>query len=669
MPRYLDQFRGTIGQNQFNKLSRLLTKQKDHGQFGSADEFRARLQSVMAELFNKRIKPLLEIFLATPSMKIDSETYNFMLERVQEDLEIAFVEALRVDEVLRSHQALMKDVVLRSLKHSLSDLENKISSYEDLVAIGEGFNSYMASDFDGTAGTRLKRSTENEGLFRDPRTGKTVASAFDCYLDQVGKFLSLPRKVFRYVDGVNIDQIFDGTATFTRTDVQPPGLKLDNLIDGEQGTYWARLYMFPQETGYSTASTTMSFAPEQVLTKLKIEFGGVAEINFVDIEPALLGPVVLDSMSYTLGDGSTGTVSGLSETLHQHRERIFFRRIAARDVTLVFTNTTSFARAYKVESGDVNLSDVLPDRILETIGGDFAKEIQEFTGRQFQIGFDNIRFGLAEFEDVGIFVMKPLELKGKSSRAFGLTSSELRPGATSAAPSSVAMSSSAYDDADTKTFLGSIEHWVTRRMYDVAGGLIAVDTFPVLPVDVERVNHERLILTHKYSSTSPTNDSGKLMFYTTATAGDIKVYKNGSVTALTSTVDWVEETNLSQTSPAAGVPMAFGVRIVNPGVNDIYTVSYDPVVSNIQTQVLATGSTQQTLVDAVGDLSCRPYTRQLVLAEEYKSGTKIDSVEVYLTVIVRKNTHRNYLSPNVKAFALMAGAENSDKFQGGFNAQ
>jgi hypothetical protein len=101
--------------------------------------------------------------------------------------------------------------------------------------------------------------------------------------------------------------------------------------------------------------------------------------------------------------------------------------------------------------------------------------------------------------------------------------------------------------------------------------------------------------------------------------------------------------------------MKFGIRITQPRSGDIYTVSYDPVMSNIMTPTSV--SVSQVIVDLLGDLTARSFTDQLVLCADVKHSLPITRTELYLMVLLRRNTADKYLSPSLTKFVLAAGTQ------------
>lgn len=650
MQKYLSKIGSSIAKNQFARLARILDDQQRSGHFATIEQFQNRLNTLMADLFQKKISPLLTQFLAIPGLQIDSETYNFMLDRVEDDLYIAFEEALKIEEILNSHQLVIRDIILRNLKHALGDLEAKVSAYEILAVLPYEFTKFLYDHFTRAASTRLKRTIDTDILFVDPRLETKILATSDANIDQVGKYLTLPEDEVIWISVLHVRQIFDSEAVFTENDVEPEEIKLSNLIDERLGTYWTRLYLFEDSTQAS------------VKTKLEFDFGGIKEINFVEIEPALIRKIDLESVSYIDRNDVLVTINDTSQEIEHHRTKIIFRKIAAKKVILTFENENSLYKSYDTQTSEDTLYDVLSNPVLDQLGLSQVVEQNSFAGRQFQIGFDNIRFGLVAFKETGIFISNPI-LFDLPARTLGLSINELRPSALTSSPLSISYERDTYDDtADSYLRYGSIEYWGIVRGYDSNNNLIATDFISLLPLTKTRVNHERLLLTHTYGS-SEIEDSGSLMFYTNVSSGNIQVYKNHETTPLVYNTDWFEASDLTVSSPGNAFPMTFGIRINNPHVRDIYTVCYNPIVSNVWTPTVAAGgASHQVVVDLVGDRSIRSFEEYLVLIENSKYGIEVANSKLNLMIILRRNSPDKYITPIVDNYLFAASIKDSERF-------
>jgi hypothetical protein len=602
-----------------------------------------------------------------------------MLDRIQDDLGVAFAEADKIYEVLTDHQVLMDDL-FKGLRHNLLDLDGKVSAHELVVNAGEGFSHTMRSAFEGAVANRLQRNLTDQsadgGFFFDPRIKKVIAADFDAHVNHAGKFLELPLDTNRYVMPVRIKQIFDETALAGDKDVQPEDLKIENLIDNTIGTYWAYLYLFSNNdsTGAQTIPSSGS-----VTTKMEVDFGGLKEINFIEIQPALLLPITLASIAYIDANGTAQTIT-INESIHNDRKVVQFRKIGTSRLTLSFTNVNHTTETYSsTTQNDVGLSDVVPEAVLRQLDGGLARRvarawydsnvtIDSFNGEQYQIGFDNINFGLGQYASKGVFVTTPMgtstsaEIKTPPIKVLGLQATESRPASDTGVLSATEIEAETYDSSvAARVYYGSIEYWAIRRLFDANNNLISIDYLPILPIGVDRVEHERLLLTKKSGTTSIEN-AGTAMFFTNYSSGNIKVYRNG--TELTYSTDWQEATDLSNSSIDSGKPMAYGIKIVSPTVGDIYTVSYNPIVSNVRGSTYTIdGTTHRTVVDLIGDTSALSFTDQLVLLSTEKNGIQIVSSDVRLLIMLRRNTSEEHLSPTVRSFTLGAGAKDDQRFE------
>src|SRR5688572_28046728 len=116
MAQYIAKLKDAIRKRQTEQILKRLNKQKNARQIRSVEEFTTRLDSLVRELTQTTLTPTLKLFTAEPDQTIDSETYNFMLDRVQDDLESAFEESVNIAEVQKSHEAIVRDVILKNLR-------------------------------------------------------------------------------------------------------------------------------------------------------------------------------------------------------------------------------------------------------------------------------------------------------------------------------------------------------------------------------------------------------------------------------------------------------------------------------------------------------------------------------------------------------------------------
>src|SRR3990172_12992789 len=177
MGKYLDKFSDKIGQRQTQQILNLLNKKRNTGQIRTVEEFSKQLESLVRELTETTLKPTLALFEAEENKYIDSESYNFMLERVEDDLEAAFEEANNIDEVQRSHETVIRDVILKNLRAGVAELDTKIQLYEFLNKDLRGFDSAIFTTFRESKENRTERGDAfSSVLFIDPRFGDLTST-------------------------------------------------------------------------------------------------------------------------------------------------------------------------------------------------------------------------------------------------------------------------------------------------------------------------------------------------------------------------------------------------------------------------------------------------------------------------------------------------------------
>ena len=141
MGQYLDKFKDVIGKRQTQQIINLLNQRRNTGQIRTIEEFSKQLEDLVRSLTETNLKPSLSLFLAKETELTDSESVNFMLERVEDDLIAAFEESDNIDEVQKSHEAIIRDVIFKNLKAAVGELDSKIRIFEFLNKDNRGFDS------------------------------------------------------------------------------------------------------------------------------------------------------------------------------------------------------------------------------------------------------------------------------------------------------------------------------------------------------------------------------------------------------------------------------------------------------------------------------------------------------------------------------------------------
>ena len=684
MGQYLDKFKSQIGQKQTEQVIKLLNQQRNSGQIRTIEEFSKKLESLIKDLTSTTIKPISTLYEAEAGKEINSESYNFMLDRTQDDLETAFVEAQNISEIQSSHETIIRDVALKNLKAGIAELESKISLYEFLNKDSRGFNEALFTTFRESKENRTFRGTNDFTaiLFKDQKVGDITDLNEDASVELIGEKLTLAVQNATEYPIRHISQLFDDDTEQSELIVDPPNLSLSNLIDGNKETYWVQslLYTTPRE---------------YVKVKLSLDLGIVREINHLEIEPATRLPLILESISY-LDHSNTINTLDLDEKEFVSSIAVEFQKISTRRIILTFRNehftfstfqydpigNTLMNQSLQQQVGATTpnltalnpiLDTLIPSTKIKELLGVTTNEVFTFDGYEFQTGFDNIRLGLSEYNSRSIYVSSPLKITGAGQ--VGLKVLEQRP-YTPVPTGDVLYTTATYDNLDdnesggnnSRNFLGSIEYWIAKQDFTSTGALFRTNVFPILPLNTERVHHERLMLNEQTNEDLYTKDTGTLNFFTTTTDGDIKVYRNFQL--LSQVFDnisdgWQFIDDVAFRTPNQRTRMKFKVRINQPLATDIYTVTYTPILSSTRSfpesieEFTAIGGSQ--VVDLSGDLSIRPIMGQVISFDHIGESQSDLNSEIYLIIILRQNTADTALSPAVEEYTLLTGYKDPTK--------
>lgn len=687
---YLEKFRSGLRQVQSQQILTLLSKEKDRGAITTVEEFRSRLEELTSQLQSQTIQPTLELFLAEFTELIDSESYNFMLERIEDDLVAAFSEMNDIDEILSAHENIINNVVLVNLELAVNDLEAQIESFDFISKNKEGFDNAIFNTFRAVQGNSAVQ--EKQILFFDPKTG--VASnnvLFKANIDTIGEKLLLNTSVSEEITAASVRQVYDFEAIGSELDVQFEDSNIDNVIDNTIGTFWIQSTMLSEPRGEAG-----------VVTKLEIDLGGVKSINFIQLEPLALYPVEISGI--TAIDPNNQPILILTEKLEtKSNNKLFFNTVSAKKIIVEITNrnyslvqfTTrpsvpvpDFARIRpSIEEDLQNISADLDDIISSPLLKD-ALGLQNFIAEpkgyyEYLIGFDNIRLGLASFTDTSIFVSKTQKI-----RTFGeaaLKVNEKRP-IGDIDSSSIEYTKETYPLSRDDYFHGSLEYYFIKKDFSENDALLDVTYLPVLPLGVTTLRHETLVLTRTSSSGGAIPDIGFLQFYTLddpyhtvdSPSGDIQVYRNGQLldnadattgpNAALETDGWVVESTLTQNVPGNPTAMRYAIKIQNPNPNNIYTVSYSPAISTTNT-IPTEGSPAAflapeglRLVDLTGGLKVWLGKDNIVYFKENKSGIPVNYSTVNLVVVLRRNSANLNLTPVLEDYLIATGTRDVNKF-------
>lgn len=698
MGQYLEKFADTIGKRQAQQILKVLNEKRNTGQIRTIDEFSKNFEDLIRELQSTVLTPSLVLWMANEDEFIDTETYNFMLDRVEDDLIASFEEATNIDKVQKSHEAIVRDVILKNLRAGVAELQAKITLYEFLNNDVRGFDSAIFTTFRESKENRTERSsTQAAILFNDPRTNLLIGVNNDAEVELVGERLILPNISKTQHRITNVRQIFNKDTSQSELVVEPAGTSLKNISDGIDGTYWIQSLIFKNKR-------------DNVKVVLEFDLGTVREVNFIDIDPASRYGLILEDISFLDSNNSVTSLDITDQTI-QSETSISIRKIATSKIVLSFRNDNPSRIQFEYDpnqeslfsqavlqppegiiptstSASEDLNELLASSKIKDVLGLPTETKLEFSGYEFLTGLDNVRIGVTDFRSKGIYISTPLKICGAGQ--VGLRTVETRP-FRPALGGAIEFTAETYDNNTNneidnpvtkgRNFQSSIEYWIVKQDLTTEGALVSTNIFPILPLGVQRVHQERLILNEKSATTEVNNDIGSLMFFTNRTNGDIKVYRNGTLivdrTGSAVPADgWVAEPDnilvptagVNLRTPNNGSRMLFKIKVIDPLPGDIYTVTYSPILSSTKaipktvSELSTIGGVQ--VVDLVGDLSARSSEGQIILLDKVGEDDSTQDANIFLVIIMRQNTADNTISSAVEEYTLVAGCKDVTKFEG-----
>ena len=721
MSIYLDKFRSTVPKTQGNQVLKILQQEQRIGQLNSFEAFKNRLKDLTTELQSTTIVPILRLFLAEYGLIVDSETFNFMVERIVDDLNTAFTEASNVDEILNIHNTLFMDAVFKSMYIALHNLENKISTFEFLNNDDYGWDNTHTGILGGEAVKSAQRDDSNAALiFQDPRKGSIIEADQDASIDSKGPRLSLGPNAEKNISLIGVRAIFDASSSQSEFDISIPENKdINNVIDGRIGTYWqySVLTNEPKSNG--------------ITFKIEVDLGARTTYNYITIEPASKYPLILEKVSIRNPDTTLQAIPLPTKgIILDEQKSLFIEPQATNQFVFEFRQKNYDEIQFEQKAGRIleaqrgaelinidlddiseHLREILSSHFLrEDIVGLPATQEQQPTAKfyEYQVGLDNIRIKHSTYDSTSIQVDKRLDLDKLA--LVGINASEKRPLKTN---SIISYSSNVYPVGDSSPVIlgqppsalpglwsdatnvndllvGSIEYWVSKIDFSTLGRILRLQVLPLLPTGANIVLHERFL--PKWTPYAGVNTEGILRFWikpptpltqvSILTTDDfktknstlrkyIRVYKNGTEIPpkdefLTSEPGWYLDSGHTNNTFANGTPMRTAIRVEQPSPTDIYTISYVPTKSNVLIKPIIETASETTRVDMTGDGSTLlTANNAIAFIKETISGEEIVKSQVYLSIILRRNTALQDISPFVTSYTLLTGRKDLSRFETG----
>ena len=652
MYKYLQAWESAIPTVQGSQVVKLLTDMRDQGIIKTEQDYRTALNRLTGAINATDPVPLSKLFPALLDTIIDSESFNWMVDRLTSDLVSGFREAQTIEDLLNAHRKVYEEFTIAKLKQIIGIVEQQVVFHELLTQNEEGFSNMQYNTFTQNAKSTSRSSVLATQLFYDRSSRETIETRYDAVVDAVNEALELAgtANTRTFVDAeVDLENTTVNTALNVAGEdayeldeyIKDTGLDfVRNAIDGIEDTFYIQPFLM---------NDTVTSG---VQLRLKMDCGGLRPINYIEIYPVADYPFQITDIEYLHKDGVVYSVEMQESNLlgvDLHRPtRFHFEEVEARHVYVTATQfhytlinfQDSSVKQKPSESFDGTyletqyVQDIVNDAYDDDAFLDFLRE--QFDDRddpyrlyQYIIGFDNIWTGRISYEEVGIFAGEAFEIE--RCRRIGLVTEE---------------ASTSYTLENQRD---SIEYWIYKQDYNNVGGLIGISSAPIMPEGVSEA-YERLHLTEITAGSLKAN-TGTLRFQGHWGAADpttVSVYQNGL--PLEQDVDWsfTDSGNLSLLNYTR-------ITITSPVGGEIYTVRYTPV---------------QYLPGADTDRHYRqnqPYMYYFGQSNVIRTAGQIGSEDVassdiYLIIIIRHNHNIDFTqSPRINEYSLMVASEDPNR--------
>lgn len=644
MYKYLEAWRSGLPAIQGAQITEILGQWREDGLIRTEEEYRDALNRLTGMITSTDPVPLVKFFPAILNQFADSESFNWMVDRLINDLINSFNEGEIVTDLLDAHQKVYEEFTLAKIKSLIEDIREEINLHLLLRNNQEGFSNLQYNTF--TQNTRSTPPTDPvaDQLYID-RSSRADIKDQSAIIDAVNEALEL--------DASRGTLLFTGVEEngelTTRNDFDYPisGSLITNMIDGTRDTFYIRPFYILDENQ----------STDGVQLRLELDCGGLRPLNYLEIEPVSNFPFQITEIEYLDKDGQTSAVelqeSGLLGQDIFRPIRYHFKEVDARKVYLTcvqehfvllnfFESSVTEDPEEDIDGTFINsqmvqnaISDLVEDdAFLAALQNQFTDVDQEVLLYQYVIGFDNITTGKLSYglgnEKLGVFVSEVFQVA--RCRRVGLRTDEV---------------------TTNETLLNrrsSFEYWIYKQDFNAAGGLIGVTALPIMPL-TDLKAYERLEFTEIGSGQTQPNIA-TLRFWghygASPPTGDeeVKVYLNGVELTRGPTEDW-DFADLA----ILGTVTYTRIEILSPLEGEVYTVDYTPAQYH-------PGATTEKIFQRFQPNAYYKGENNIIFTNGIIGSEDVESSDIYLIVIMKHNNNEDDAqSPRLNEYSLLVASQ------------
>lgn len=643
--KYMQNFSSLIPALQGQKAIRRVEKLRELGEVQSEAEYNARLDSILNSLATEEFSPTFVYQPFKPGVS-SSEQYNEMMDRLRDDLEVAFIEINNIFTAIKAHDNLFRDKLLDELYYTLGELTKEVNRLKLIADPENAFDDSFANNFSGDL-FKLERTDRfaNE-LFFDQRLDQNIQNSNNAFVDDREESLTLPLVLQQDVQFLEAS-IVNTQTTSSEFDIQLIDSDIQNILVDTQDSNW--VYNVLKES------------PLRLGAKLTIEMdlGDKRLVNYLVLQPISDFPAILDKIEYI--DVNNNPVLLPSQNIFgqpvSEPVKISFDDIIAKKFVIYLSQKSSSIFTYRSDSQNLTIDDLRRDTTISASASMVSDQIssaidnvdllnvlpinQQVTPEsrvlyKYSFGFRNIATGLNGYNDNGYFISQAY-----SKNTPGLIGLEV--------------------DEDMPTFfdtnagqevdVGSYEYSIAKRDYNGRGDIISGYDFPILPIGITKIKNERLFFTGN-RTTVPLRFLGH-----DSSDQDIDVALHRNNILLIRGVDWrfADRLNPLNDSDNQLKPQLSSTRIEILHSSDVirtgtYTAEYTP----------------RHIAEPNSVVSGGPFLTYLsnnITEHTLDRGTDtVENSDLFLKVAIRNNSVFRNKTPKLKSFGVLVSSIDSSKF-------
>jgi hypothetical protein len=387
------------------------------------------------------------------------------------------------------------------------------------------------------------------------------------------------------------------------------------------------------------------------LLELELTLSKSTNVNWVELDPVIDNPLVVQALEYTEPGNSTripiitGTVDVpdkirfdfpkieadrlyltlVQETYEQGNLLLRPRQQAARDLwdAVQRENSPSIDELYTIPTEAI-LMDYVSNGPARKIFERRTVKPQEIAGYFYQFGIFDINCGFATYADTAVAVTK--EVRAVTPRMFGIQPN-LEPDISYAL---------------TQATGSTVEFDIIRFNYDDNSSLINVDEFPLPDVDTSGIITERLFLR---------DDKEGLLRFAAESISGIEILNQNQTLGTTEYSTQFEDSDRKQTL------VTIDTEEVNLPENSSILVKYTPaygVYLNSDKSVSIQDNRLQEL--SVSDVMA------IAVADEKTANRKVSYSDVHLRIILRRNIMDTHTTPGLRDYIMLINEGDEERF-------